>query len=81
MDASGIDDVDFTGAATLHAVHDTLGKAGVKLVFAHVSDEVRATLEKYEVTGLLDKEVLFDSPYTVVRAYKHSRDGNGNKRE
>ncbi len=81
IDASGIDDVDFTGAATLHAVHDTLRKAGVKLVFAHVSDEVRATLEKYEVTGLLDKEVLFDSPYTVVRAYKHSRGGNGNKRE
>jgi MFS superfamily sulfate permease-like transporter len=79
IDAAGIDDVDFTGAATLRAVHDALKKAGVKLVFAHVSNEVRATLEKYEITGLLDKDALFDSLRAVVHAYKRSRGANSAK--
>lgn len=77
IDAAAIDDIDFTGAATLRAVHDTLSKAGVKLVFAHVSNEVRATLEKYEVAGLLDKDALFDSLRAVVHAYTHNRSGHG----
>src|SRR5215471_9945335 len=50
IDAAAIDDIDFTGAATLRALHETLRKAGVKLVFAHVSDDVRVALEKYEIT-------------------------------
>jgi high affinity sulfate transporter 1 len=75
IDAAAIDDVDFTGAATLRAVHDTLRKAGVKLVFAHVSDEVRATLEKYEIRGLLEKDALFDSLRTMVHAYTHTQRG------
>jgi MFS superfamily sulfate permease-like transporter len=75
IDAAAIDDIDFSGAATLRAVHNTLRKAGVKLVFAHISDEVRATLEKYEITGLLDKDALFDSPRTVVHAYTRTRGG------
>lgn len=77
IDAAAIDDIDFTGAATLRAVHDTLRKAGVKLVFAHVSNEVRATLEKYEIAGLLDKDALFDSLRAVVHAYTHTRSGHG----
>jgi MFS superfamily sulfate permease-like transporter len=75
IDAAAIDDVDFSGAATLRAVHNALRKAGVKLVFVHVSDEVRATLEKYEITGLLDRDALFDSPRTVVHEYTRTRGG------
>jgi high affinity sulfate transporter 1 len=77
LDAAGIDDVDFTGAATLRAVHETMDKAGVKLVLAHVSNDVRTTLEKYQITGLLDKDALFDSLRAVVHAYKRTRGGNG----
>jgi high affinity sulfate transporter 1 len=69
IDAAAVDDVDFTGAAALRTVHDTLRRAGVKLVFAHVSDEVRATLGRYQLTGLLDKDALFDSVRTVIHAY------------
>jgi MFS superfamily sulfate permease-like transporter len=76
LDAAAIDDIDFTGAATLRAVHNTLNKAGVRLVFAHVSDEVQATLERYEITGLLDRDALFDSPRTVVHAYTRTRGGD-----
>jgi high affinity sulfate transporter 1 len=73
IDAAAIDDIDFTGAATLRSVHNTLRKAGVKLVFAHVSDEVQATLKRYEITGLLDTDALFDSPRTVLHAYTRTR--------
>ena len=76
IDAAAIDDVDFTGAAALRAVHDTLRKAGVKLILAHVSDDVRTTLEKYEITGLLDKDALFDSLRTVVHAYTRTHGGS-----
>ena len=79
IDAAAIDDIDFTGATKLRAVHDTLGKAGVKLVFAHVSDEVRNMLERYEIAGLMDKALLFDSLRTVVHAYTHARNGSGGK--
>ena len=72
-----IDDIHFTGAAKLRAVHDVLKKAEVKLVFARVSNEVRATLEKYEIAGLLDKDALFDSLRAVVHAYTHTRSGRG----
>ena len=75
IDAGAIDDVDYTGAATLRALHDTLKKAGVKLVFANISDEVRATLERYRLNGLLDRDALFDSLRTVVHAYTYTRGG------
>jgi high affinity sulfate transporter 1 len=77
IDAAGIDDVDFTGAATLRAIHENLSKSGVRLVFAHVSNDVRATLDKYEITGLLGKDALFDSLRTVVHAYARTRSGTG----
>ena len=79
IDAAAIDDVDFTGAACLRAVHDTLKKAGVELIFAHVSDQVRTTLEKYQITGLLDKDALFDSLRTVIHAYTRIRGDSGVK--
>ena len=79
IDAAAIDDVDFTGAVALRAVHDALKKTEVKLIFAHVSDEVRTRLEKYQITGLLDRDALFDSLRTVVHAYMRTRGGSGAK--
>lgn len=74
IDAAGIDDVDFTGATTLRAIHQTLKDAGVKLVFANVSNHVRGTLARYEITGLLDNDAFFDSLANVAHAYKRMHD-------
>ena len=79
IDAAAVDDVDFTGATTLRSVHDTLKKAGAKLVFANVSGEVRTTLDKYRITGLLDDDALFDSLRDVLHAYTRTRSGNSAK--
>ena len=75
IDARAVDDIDFTGAAAVRTIQNLLTKAGVKLVFAHVSDDVRSTLAKYEIVGLLEKDAIFDSLRTVVRAYCHYRGG------
>jgi MFS superfamily sulfate permease-like transporter len=74
IDAAGIDDVDFTGAATLRAIHQTLKDAGVKLVFANVSHHVRSTVERYEIAGLLDNDALFDSLPNMAHAYERMHD-------
>ncbi len=75
IDAAAVDDVDFTGAAALQNVQATLKKAGVKLVFAHVSDEVQAKLAKYEALGMLEKDTLFDSLRSVIHAYARIHGG------
>jgi high affinity sulfate transporter 1 len=71
IDATAIDDVDYTGATTLRAIHGMLKGRGIRLVFAQVSDEVRTTLEAYELTGLCEKEAFFDSIGNVLHAYEH----------
>ena len=70
IDAAAIDDVDYTGATTLRAVHDILKAMGIRLVFAQVSDEVKQTLEAYELTGLVGKDAFFDSIGNVLHAYE-----------
>jgi SulP family sulfate permease len=79
IDAAAVDDVDFTGAETLRSLHGILKDAGVKLIFAHVSAEVRTTLEKYAIAGLLEKDAFFDSLRTVLHAYERSGNGHGGK--
>jgi high affinity sulfate transporter 1 len=75
--ASAIDDVDYTGAATLRALHEVLTKAGVRLVFAEVSPEVHATLQRYQLTGLIGPEAFFDTVGNLVHAYTRVACGHG----
>ena len=79
IDAAAVDDIDFTGAETLRSLHGILRNAGVKLVFAHVSNEVRATLEKYAISGLIEKDAFFDSLRAVLHAYARIGNGSGGK--
>jgi MFS superfamily sulfate permease-like transporter len=70
IDAAAIDDVDYTGAATLRAIHDVLKSMKIRLVFAQVSDDVKRTLEAYELTGLIGRDAFFDSIGNVLHAYE-----------
>jgi high affinity sulfate transporter 1 len=76
LDAAAVDDVDYTGAAAVRVIHNNLKKAGIKLVFAHVSDQVRSTLEKYQIVGLFDTDASFDSLRAVVHAYIRTHGDN-----
>ena len=69
IDASAVDDVDFTAAETLRSLHRMLQDKGVRLVVAQVMDEVR-TGGRYELGSLLGEDAFFDSLADVVAAYE-----------
>ena len=50
IDMAAVDGVDFSAAATLREGYDELKERGVRLVFAEVSDDVRAELDVSGVT-------------------------------
>jgi len=69
IDAAAVDDVDFTAAETLRAIHGTLAGQGIRLVVCEVIDEVRAEFDRSGLTGLLGAEAFFETPAAVVTAY------------
>ncbi|HMK34962.1 MAG TPA: SulP family inorganic anion transporter, partial [Desulfomonilaceae bacterium] len=77
IEASGVDDVDFSAAATLRSTHEMLKAQGIRLVFAEISDKVKAKLDRYELTDLVGKEAFFASVEELVRAYSQTG-GSGN---
>lgn len=71
--ASAIDDVDYTAAAKLRSVYGVLKEKGVRLVFALVSDDVRAQLDRYGITDLIGKDAFYGSGDALLNAY-HQRE-------
>jgi anti-anti-sigma regulatory factor len=60
VDFTAIDDVDFTGGTTLVAVARTLRDRGIELVFADVSEHVRAELDRSGVTDAVGPGAYLD---------------------
>jgi sulfate permease, SulP family len=69
ISAAAIDDVDFTAAATLRILHERLGNAGIRLVFAEVSHNVRGKLERYRLITLCGTDAFYETIGAVVEAY------------
>ncbi|GFE61843.1 SulP family inorganic anion transporter [Geobacter sp. AOG2] len=69
IDAAAVDDVDFTAAETLRALHATLAGRGIRLVVCEVIDEVRAELDRSGLTDLFGPEAFYETPTAVVTAY------------
>jgi MFS superfamily sulfate permease-like transporter len=69
MDAAAIDDVDWSGGATIRQSFGQLKERGVRLVFAEVDDGVRAELDRYGVTDLVGKDAYYSSVAAVMAAY------------
>ena len=70
ISAAAIDDIDFTAAATLRTLHPSLQNLGIRLVFAEVSRNVQAKLDRYKLTELLGADAFFESIGAVVAAYR-----------
>jgi len=68
LDASGVDDVDYTAAETLRAIHVSLKDRGVRLVVAQVLDDVKAG-SRYGLSQALGDETFFSSLQDVLHAY------------
>jgi len=72
IDAAAVDDVDFTAAATLRSLVDELSERRIRLVFAVVSDDVRAQLERSGLVERMGEEAFFATPGEVLDAYRNA---------
>jgi MFS superfamily sulfate permease-like transporter len=77
LDASNIDDIDFTGGKTLGALADELGKRGVVLVLADVRDTVRHEVDRYGVSAQLGERRIFETVQAALAAYAAEHPGRG----
>ncbi len=73
LDATAVEDVDFTAASTLRAVRKVLQDRGARLVFSAVSEAVRDELDRYGITRLVGTEAFFVTPSDVVTAFDRRR--------
>ncbi len=69
LDASAIDDVDFSAAETLRSLFITLHERGIRLVIAQVNDYMCQN-SKYELRKLYGDDAFFDSLDDVIHAYQ-----------
>ncbi|SBS30543.1 putative sulfate transporter/MT1781 [Marinomonas aquimarina] len=69
IDASAVDDVDYTAARTLVTLSYELRKLGVRLVFAEVSDRVRYGMDRSGITKAVGEDAYFSSVSDVVEAF------------
>jgi sulfate permease, SulP family len=73
IEAGGIGDVDFSGGQTLVDLASEMQQAGTRMVFAEMSDDVRAELDRYGLTQTIGQDAYFDTPLDVVEAFRVAR--------
>ncbi|MEM7462826.1 MAG: SulP family inorganic anion transporter, partial [Pseudomonadota bacterium] len=73
IEASAIDDIDFTAGEALCSMFQYLKERGIKLVFVMVDPSVRKELDKYGVSQLIGEDGYFDSGHELATAFKHAR--------
>jgi MFS superfamily sulfate permease-like transporter len=76
LDGVAIDEVDFSAAATLAEMVNLLRERNVRLVLSEIADNVRAELDRSEVTGLIGKDAIFETLEDVIAAYRQAYPGN-----
>ena len=69
LDASAVDDIDFTAAGHIRSLFSTLNAKGVLMVIAQVLEDVRVT-SRYQLERLFGKEVFYATLDDVVADYK-----------
>jgi SulP family sulfate permease len=72
IDASAVDEVDFSALESLRRLRDRLAARSVRLVFAQVMEDVR-TESRYDFAELVGRDAFYDSIDAVVRAYRAGR--------
>ncbi len=69
IDASGIDDVDFSSAETLRSLFEILKGKGIRFVVAEVMPDVQESLQ-YSLRELFGADAFYDSLEDVIVAYR-----------
>ena len=61
LDATSIDDIDFTGGKTLEETVAELTRRGIQLAIAGAREDVRLELDRYGITASIGEAHLFES--------------------
>ncbi len=69
LEASAIDDVDYSAAETLRSVHARLKAKGIRLVVAEVMEDVKAA-SRYRFMEVLGEDAFYDSLDDVISQYR-----------
>ncbi|WP_291987830.1 SulP family inorganic anion transporter [Candidatus Accumulibacter sp. ACC007] len=70
VEAAAIGDVDFSAAAMLRDTGQALREQGIRMVFAHLSMDVRAQFERHGITESLGEHAIYGSIHAVVAEYE-----------
>jgi sulfate permease, SulP family len=73
LDATSIDDIDFTGGKTLGELVAELRQLGVALAVAGALDPVRNELERYGIAAAIGKDRIFDTVQDAVEAFHRDK--------
>ncbi len=69
LDASAVDDVDYSAGETLRSLFALLKDKGIRLVVAQVLDDVREQ-SRYELLELFGEDAFYDTLEDVMRDYR-----------
>ncbi|MDH4193596.1 MAG: SulP family inorganic anion transporter [Nitrospirota bacterium] len=69
LDASAVDDVDYSAAETLRSLFAVIKEKGIRLVVAQVLEDVRET-SRYRLRELFGEDAFYDTLDDVVKAYQ-----------
>jgi MFS superfamily sulfate permease-like transporter len=75
LDASAVDDVDFSAAETLRSIFGVLKQRGIRLVVAQVMEAVGEE-SRYHLDQLFGKDAFFETLTDVVDAYHRQTDAS-----
>lgn len=71
IDASAVDDVDYSAAETLRSVQMLLNKKGVRLVFADMMEDLKVKIY-FDLEKQAGKDAFYDSIHELLESYRHS---------
>jgi SulP family sulfate permease len=70
VDAGAITSVDYTAGATLKELNNDLERHGVALVFAHISESLKADLDRQGLTEVIGPNRQFETLRDCLAAYQ-----------
>jgi SulP family sulfate permease len=73
IDASAVDNVDYSAAETLRSIYGILKEKEIRLVVAQVLDDVKAE-SRYQLRKLFGEDAFYDTLEDVVLAYQQHTD-------
>lgn len=78
IEASAVDDVDYSAAETLRSLYDTLKAKGIRLVFAGILQDVKAE-SRYGLLQQFGEESFYDTLEDLLIAYQKQTKTNTEK--